>query len=80
MFSAEKWPTKKQMTRYLNNVQSLCKAVELAADLPSSMENLTWNGANQIEKALSLVHKRTQGVIKILRFSGEIFAGEENYL
>ena len=79
-FSAAAWPTKKQMARYLNNVQSLCEAVELSASLPLSMEHLTWDGANQIEVALSLVYERIQRVLKIFRYSGEFFAGEENYL
>lgn len=79
-FSAAQWPTKKQMTRYLNNVQFLCEAVELAVSLPSSMENLTWDGANQIEQALLSVYERIQRIIKIFRYSGEIFAGEESYL
>ncbi len=79
-FSAAQWPTKKQMSRYINNVQVLCEAVELAANLPTSMEHLTWNGANQIEKALSLVYERIQRIPKTFRYSGEIFAGEENYL
>ena len=79
-FSAAQWPTKKQMARYLNNVWQLCNAVDLAVNLPLSMEHLTWNGANQIEEALSLVYERIQNILKIFRYSGEFFAGEENYL
>ena len=45
-FSLDRWPTRSQMTRYLSNVHSLCVAVELAAELPASMEHLTWEGAN----------------------------------
>lgn len=79
-FSASQWPTKKQMARYLNNVWQLCNAVDLAANLPGSMEGLTWDGANQIEQALLLVYERIQNILKIFRYSGEFFAGEENYL
>lgn len=79
-FSAAQWPTKKQMARYLGNVRSLCESVELAANIPVSMEHLTWGGANQIEQALLLVYERIQNILKILRYSGEFFAGEENYL
>lgn len=79
-FLAAAWPTKKNMARFLNNVHSLCEAVELAAKLPTSMEHLTWDGANQIEEALSLVYERIQRILKIFRYSGEFFAGEENYL
>ena len=80
VFSAAQWPTKKQMTRYLSNVQLLCEAVEVAAKLPTSMEHLNWDGANQIEEALSLVFKRIQKVLISFRYSGEFFAGEENCL
>ena len=79
-FSASQWPTKEQMDRYLSNVHSLCAAMELAAKLPVSMEHLTWDGANQIEEALSLVYERIQRVLKIFRYSGEFFAGEESFL
>lgn len=78
LFSAEQWPTQRQMARYLRNVSRLCEAVEIAASLPPSMEHLTWEGANQIESALLAVHTRIQNVLCTLRYSGEIFAGEEN--
>ncbi len=79
-FSPAQWPTTAQMHRYLDNVYRLCQAVELATELPVSMETLTWEGANQIEKALELVYTRIQSILQVLRFSGEIFAGEENYI
>ena len=79
-FSAEQWPTKNQMERYLSNVWFLCETVELAANLPVSMEKLNWDGANQIEEALSQVYERIRKTIKMFRYSGEIFSGEENYL
>lgn len=77
-FSAETWPAKGQMERYLSNVNRLCQAMELAADLPSSMDHLTWKGANQIEQALLLTYARIQNILQTFRFSGELFAGEEN--
>lgn len=76
-FSINTWPTKAQMTRYLGNVHSLCDAVELAANVPASMEHLTWEGANQIERALLLTYERIQSILQIFRFSGEFYAGEE---
>lgn len=80
LFSTVQWPTKAQMERYLNNVIRLCESVELAVRLPGSMENLTWDGANQIEAALLAVYDRIQIILQSVRFSGEIFAGEENYI
>ena len=79
-FSAAQWPTVSQMRRYLGNVSRLCEAVEIATNLPSSMEFLSWEGANQIESALLAVHTRIQNILYALKYSGEIFAGEENGL
>lgn len=77
VFSFETWPTQSQMVRYLANITHLCAAVKLAAGLPSTMENLTWESANNIEKALLLAYPRIQNALQIFRYSGEIFAGEE---
>ena len=77
LFSPEAWPTQSQMQRYLANITHLCKGVKAAEGLPTTMENLTWERANNIEKALLLAYPRIQNAIQIFRYSGEIFAGEE---
>lgn len=74
-FDARLWPTKGQMARYLGNVAALCEAVGVHCDLPASMEHLTWEGANNIEKALLAVHARIDAVMQTFQFSGELFAG-----
>ncbi len=79
-FSPQTWVTAGQMERYLGNVERLCRAVELAAELPESMTYLTYQGANQIEQALCLAEKRIFDILDTFRFSGELFAGEENRL
>lgn len=76
-FSSSSWPTKSQMNRYLNNVKKLCGTVGISAKLPASMENLTWEGANQIEKALLAVQEYVLKNFGGFRYSGEFFAGEE---
>ena len=76
LFSLDAWPTQQQMKRYIANITHLCAAVKLAAGLPSTMENLTWESANNIEKALLLAYPRIQNALQIFRYSGEIFAGE----
>ena len=77
LFSAQNWPTQGQMVRYLENVHRLCRAVEIGAALPVSMEGLNWEGANAIEQALLSVYERIQTIKQAFRFSGELFAGEE---
>lgn len=76
-FSAENWPVKSQMRRYLLNVQSLCAALGLQPELPESMEQLSFTGANQIEQALLLAERHIAAVQNTFRYSGDVFAGEE---
>lgn len=46
-------PSPADMERYLSNIKLLRNALVYNTDaLPASMENLTWSGANAIEKAL----------------------------
>lgn len=80
VFSSDRWPTQEQMTRYLSNVAGLCNAVEIAADLPVTMEHLNWEGANRIEQALNLVYTRIETILQAFQYSGEFFAGEESGL
>ena len=80
--------TPEDMTRYLNNVVWLRNTIEYAtAELPSTMNGLTWQGANAIEKALvdldeAIERLRAQTkyyldlTAKSWCFSGEVFAGE----
>jgi len=79
-FSPDSWPTKSQMTRYLQNVRTLCAQLDIQATLPKSMARLTYVGANQIEKALQAAYEQMQGVLQTYQFSGELIAGEENGL
>lgn len=79
-FDSYYWITESQMARYLGNVEGLCSAVELAAELPQTMAHLTYQGANQIEQALCLAEKRILNILDTFRYSGELFAGEENRL
>ena len=76
-FSADSWPAESQMQRFLGNVHALCSALEVAAGLPDTMSDLTWQGANAIELALQTAYARVMGVLTVLRYSGEIYSGEE---
>lgn len=76
-FSAETWPVQNQMIRYLGNVAAIKNLFPSTVMLPESMDDLTWSGANNIEKVLETAFERIDGVLKIYRYSGEIFAGEE---
>lgn len=81
-------PTFVQMERYLSNVVILREALSLdTTDLPGSMDNLTIDGANAIEKALkgldgaiSAFDAKTKvdldNTASVWIYSGEIYASE----
>ena len=81
-------PTPEQMARYLENVKALRSALDYAtSDLPGSMDNLTIDGANAIEKALkgldaaiSAFDAKTKvnldNTASVWIYSGEIYANE----
>lgn len=49
-WTIEDWPAKAQSRRYLQNIVKLCSLADVPVDgLPESLEDLTYEGANQIE-------------------------------
>jgi hypothetical protein len=77
-FSEDTWPTFHQMKRYLQNVKTLCDFCSLQIpNMPATMEDLTFDGANAIEEALEEVYKHISSIVRCLRYSGEFYAGEE---
>lgn len=77
-FSEATWPTFNQMKRYLQNVKTLCDLCSLQIPgMPTTMEDLTFEGANAIEVALEEVYKHINSIVRCLRYSGEFYAGEE---
>lgn len=75
-FSAAEWPVASQMARYLGNVAKIKSIFIISNALPNTMENLTWHGANSIEKVLEIAVSRIAGIKQTYRYSGEIYAGE----
>ena len=81
-------PTPEQMARYLENVKALRSALDYAtSDLPGSMDNLTIDGANAIEKALNGLDEaisafgaktkvNLDNTASVWIYSGEIYASE----
>ena len=76
-FDPERWPTRGQMERYLQNVRTLCTLVGVTARIPENMERLSWEDANRIEQALLAVERQIWEVENTFSYSGELFAGEE---
>ena len=76
-FTVESYPVESQMIRYLSNVQKIKQLFPNVIKLPTTMENLTWVGANNIEKVLQIAFDRIDGIQKSYKYSGELYAGEE---
>lgn len=80
--------TPQDMERYLSNVVLLRNALKFASDaIPARMDNLSWSGANAIEKALSglddaltvlgnLKKSLINNAAAAWYFSGEIYTAE----
>ena len=77
IFSAKEWPVESQMKRYLGNVAAIRKYFAISIPIPTSMERLTWQGANNIERVLEKAMESMEGVKQTYRYSGEFYAGEE---
>ena len=76
-FSISEYPVYSQMNRYLYNVHRIKEVLLIPANLPLSMDGLTWEGANNIEKVLQIAVERIEGIKQAWKYSGEIYAGEE---
>lgn len=74
-------PTQAQMQQYLNNLAVLRGALAAAAPtppVPGSMEHLTWQQANDIERILQDVDAMLTKMAAAWFESGELYAGEVN--
>lgn len=80
-------PNDESLERYLANVDTVTDPISIAKDLPESMENLGFEEANEIEKALLLEYKAAlaleaekktliDNTAKAFIYSGEVYAGE----
>ena len=76
-YSSENWVTDDQMTRYLENVSAIRGLFPVSVELPQSMSDLNWEGANNIEKILKAAVERISAIRQTYRYSGEFYAGEE---
>ena len=69
------YPTSEQMNRYLDDVRTLKSVLVLkqgTPDVPDSMADLTYQGANDIEKVLDAVQIAAESVIRVMLHSNQI--------
>lgn len=55
-------PRQSEMARYLNNVKAIATAIGSTIELPDSMDKLTYETANDIEKTLLAAHESAANV------------------
>lgn len=69
-------PTPAQMQTYLDNVSTIRAAYSvLAPQVPSDMEHLTFEEANDIEKILIAVDELLERVLQSFVYSGMVYSG-----
>jgi len=72
-WTASNIPTEAEMTTYLNNVAAIRRVLEVLAttpEVPGTMQKLTWQRANDIEKILADVQAVINQVVAGFRRSG----------
>jgi hypothetical protein len=62
-YTVETIPTKSQMERYLQNIENVKKAIDVSTKMPQTMDNLTIDGANNIEKTLIVIQDTIERII-----------------
>lgn len=78
-WAMEDLPHQSDMQRYLGNVQKIRDSIMVTVDTPeltTSMNNLTYEEANDIEKVLMHVNILLENMMKAWFYSDEIYAGE----
>lgn len=73
------WPTETAMAVYIGNVQALraeFTALPTTPALPASMDNLTFSGANSIEKNIADMLALLGYMIAQMRPAGTFYAGD----
>lgn len=72
-------PTRNEMDRYLGNVAKIrnaCLSIPDIPTLPSSMDNLNYKDANNIEMVLLLAYEAYKSISETWVRGGEIYCGE----
>lgn len=72
-------PTQSDMTLYLGDLGTLKSAIALPVytpEAPSSMEKLTYNKANDIERILEIIDAMITLMVNGYWYSGELYSGE----
>ena len=72
----ESFPTKVEMERIRSNVQNLKNAFVAFTSVPTNLERMTYQKANDLEKVLYELNTLINNMIASFYYSGEIYSGE----
>lgn len=75
-WTVEDIPTQAQMATYLGNVQALKDGFYGTTDLPETMDKLTADGANNIERLLCEIEQNIHNMTEAWYYCGELYCGE----
>lgn len=86
-WSMDDLPTEEDLARYLSNVEKVSGQFPITRNLPASMDGLSYEAANEIEKALEEEYKTglayeidikqlIDNTAAVYVYSGEVYGGE----
>jgi hypothetical protein len=75
-WTVEDVPTQSQMATYLSNVQALSDGFYGTTPLPDTMDDLTVEGANNIERLLCEIERNITNMTEAWYYCGELYCGE----
>ena len=79
-WTMEDFPTQANMERIRQNVQALKNAYYSTTSMPTSLENMTYDKANAIEKILNEIDTYSKNMIASFLYSGTFYSGESEVL
>ena len=79
-WTMEDFPTKSELKRIRDNVESLKNAFISFTNVPDSLEKMTYEKANDLEKVLYEIDKLIKNMIASFLYSGTFYSGESEGL
>jgi len=75
-WTADDFPTQAQLERIRSNVQALKTAYYATTNTPTTLDRITYQKANDLEKILYEINENLENMLAAFIYSGEVYAGE----
>lgn len=76
IINSEQMFTESEATRFLLNINNLKSVVNASTSIPTTMNNLTYTSANNIEKVLIEIDTLLDNIYTVWCYGGNTFCGE----